>query len=303
MDKKINLCEILKDCPDGMELNCMIWKDCTFIGVEEDKDGSIIRIKTPLGVKFLDRYGRYISTDEAKCVIFPKGKMTWDGFVPPCKFKDGDIVATGEGNWIGITSGGDRNEFIPTYCVLTNHDELVVYSGYQEEWLFNRLATEEEKVKLFEKIKERGYRWNADEKRLEKLAWPTFKKGEIVRSIINEKRYVITDVTDTDYSFSCISSNFKFTKEIVEAEKIFELVGPKKLDIGTLKPFDKVLVRNCDNEDWMPALFGRRKKCLSEDFITSIGVVHQCIPYEGNEHLLGVSDDCEDFYKIWRNSI
>jgi hypothetical protein len=299
MDKKINLCEILKDCPDGMELNCMIWKDCTFIGVEEDKDGSIIRIKTPLGVKFLDRYGRYISTDEAKCVIFPKGKMTWDGFVPPCKFKDGDIVATGEGNWIGITSGGDRNEFIPTYCVLTNHDELVVYSGYQEEWLFNRLATEEEKVKLFEKIKERGYRWNADEKRLEKLAWPTFKKGEIVRSIINEKRYVITDVTDTDYSFSCIGSNFKFTKEIVEAEKIFELVGPKKFDPATLKPFDQVLVRDDNEEYWHIQLFEKYNKNLPCPFQCMRSSYRQCIPYKGNEILHYTKDDCAYIYKVW----
>ena len=25
----------------------------------------------------------------------------------------------------------------------------------------------------------------------------------------------------------------------------------------------------------------------------------QCIPYEGNEHLLGTTDDCDDFYKNW----
>lgn len=25
----------------------------------------------------------------------------------------------------------------------------------------------------------------------------------------------------------------------------------------------------------------------------------QCIPYKGNEHLLGKTDDCSEFYKIW----
>ena len=25
----------------------------------------------------------------------------------------------------------------------------------------------------------------------------------------------------------------------------------------------------------------------------------QCIPYEGNEHLLGTTDDCDDYYKTW----
>lgn len=24
-----------------------------------------------------------------------------------------------------------------------------------------------------------------------------------------------------------------------------------------------------------------------------------CIPYEGNEHLSGTTDDCDDFYKNW----
>lgn len=26
----------------------------------------------------------------------------------------------------------------------------------------------------------------------------------------------------------------------------------------------------------------------------------QCIPYEGNEHLLGKTDDCDEFYKTWK---
>lgn len=25
----------------------------------------------------------------------------------------------------------------------------------------------------------------------------------------------------------------------------------------------------------------------------------QCIPYEGNEHLLGTTNDCDKFYKNW----
>ena len=25
----------------------------------------------------------------------------------------------------------------------------------------------------------------------------------------------------------------------------------------------------------------------------------QCIPYEGNEHLLGKTDDCDEYYKTW----
>lgn len=28
-------------------------------------------------------------------------------------------------------------------------------------------------------------------------------------------------------------------------------------------------------------------------------ITKQCIPYKGNEHLLGTTNDCNDFYKTW----
>ena len=45
------------------------------------------------------------------------------------------------------------------------------------EWHDWRLATEEEKQLLFDKMKEQGLRWNAEEKRVEKIRWRA-KKGE-----------------------------------------------------------------------------------------------------------------------------
>ena len=40
-----------------------------------------------------------------------------------------------------------------------------------------RLATEEEKQRLFDKMKEQGLRWNAEEKKVEKIRWQP-KNGE-----------------------------------------------------------------------------------------------------------------------------
>lgn len=53
-----------------------------------------------------------------------------------------------------------------------------------------------------------------------------------------------------------------------------------------MKPFDKVLVRNSEYCLWIPALFGVEK---DGQFITSVGWQKYCIPYEGNEHLLGTT--------------
>jgi hypothetical protein len=93
--KKINIAELLKDCPKGMELDCLMYGNVTLIKVKNLNDKYPIIIKTKSGyLTNLTKYGQDINIEEAKCVIFPKGKTTWKGFVPPCKFKDGDVIFT-----------------------------------------------------------------------------------------------------------------------------------------------------------------------------------------------------------------
>lgn len=58
-----------------------------------------------------------------------------------------------------------------------------------------------------------------------------------------------------------------------------------------LKPFDKVLVRDSDSDIWVTNLFERYGVGYFENSYHCIGGVwRQCIPYEGNEHLLGATD-------------
>lgn len=59
-----------------------------------------------------------------------------------------------------------------------------------------------------------------------------------------------------------------------------------------LKPFDKVLVRDSESDKWRANLFGYIDKdgycrCVYANWV-------YCIPYEGNEHLLGTTKDVED---------
>lgn len=58
------------------------------------------------------------------------------------------------------------------------------------------------------------------------------------------------------------------------------------IKVINMKPFDKVLVRNAEYGLWIPALFGMEK---DEQYITSAGWQKYCIPYEGNEYLLGTN--------------
>lgn len=70
-------------------------------------------------------------------------------------------------------------------------------------------------------------------------------------------------------------------------------------DIANFKPFDKVLVRDRNNEKWRCAWFSDYEKTLPFPFITTGADYKQCIPYEGNEHLLGTTDMCPEEYINW----
>lgn len=55
------------------------------------------------------------------------------------------------------------------------------------------------------------------------------------------------------------------------------------------KPFDKVLVRQSDKDEWRVALYSHFN--AKENLHITAGLNwYQCIPYEGNEHLVGTTD-------------
>ena len=71
----------------------------------------------------------------------------------------------------------------------------------------------------------------------------------------------------------------KYNKDIGEKEE------------PEFKPFDKVLVRDFDDSKWIPALYGFKAEIPSSiHIVTGGGKWKQCIPYEGNEHLLGTDE-------------
>ncbi len=69
-------------------------------------------------------------------------------------------------------------------------------------------------------------------------------------------------------------------------------------DIANFKPFDKVLVRESNRSTWAIDFYG----FVDEDnlFICSgYGYYPQCIPFEGNEHLLGTTDMPDERFINW----
>lgn len=61
-----------------------------------------------------------------------------------------------------------------------------------------------------------------------------------------------------------------------------------------LKPFDKVLVRDYDYSVWKVSLFGYKSPNNNYYYCCNGSSWIYCIPYEGNEHLLGTTNNVED---------
>ena len=123
MEKRINIAELLKTCPSGMELNCTMYEDVYFDYVSvNDVIYCYIQHETHKTSITFNQFGAPNSDSKSKGVIFPKGKTNWEGFVPPpCKFKDGDIVSVTtfpEGTLIGIFKRYREASF-ESYCTLS----------------------------------------------------------------------------------------------------------------------------------------------------------------------------------------
>lgn len=214
--EKINIAELLKDCPKGMELDCILFDNdvkVIFDGVDGiNTCASIIKIVVIHDNNrishTLTKYGQWNPYKYAKCVIFPKGKTTWDGFVPPYEFKDGDVIYAKfksilNTELVGIYKKED-SELIYDYCSVSlnsksfYHDNMGLINKNIID--ISRLATEEEKQKLFQAIKDNEYKWNTKTKTLEKLAEPKFKVGdEIVKRNSISNSWIVSSVSSEYY--------------------------------------------------------------------------------------------------------
>ena len=301
MEKKINIAELLKDCPMGMELYCTITDGGVTLEYIELESPYPINVVTKDGFHHkLSKYGEVYSHDLATCVIFPKGKTTWEGFIPPCQFKAGDVIVSEFGN-IVLFSHIDSENIIHYHCIIP------AYGGFRIEentsvgvgrYYECVLANEQQKQRMYDKIKCSGYKYNQYTNKLEKLIEPKFKVGDrIVKKNSVCVPISITKVNDEFY-YTKTESSVGFFR--IQEQDDWELFRGQ-FDITTLKPFDsKVLVRNANNKTWRPTIFGCYRENKHEPFYVLGGTGwKQCIPYEENKHLLGTTDDCDDYYKTW----
>lgn len=315
MENKIDIYELLKKCPEGMELDCVIMDNVVFEKIDKSNNSYPIVIRNSYNFKMnLTRYGQYSEEDDYKCIIFPKGKSSWEGFTPPGKFKEGDIISDKFSDICIFKGEGNIKGTVDFYCGINDRDKLFLHIkdnkipdlhfGNINKYNF---ATEEEKEKLFNVIKANGYVWNSETKTLEQLVVPKFKVDDTVRHGDDKTVITIIALKDDYYimkSYDPHRSRFHYTKIPIKDQDQYKLFY-FKFDISTLKAFEsKVLVRNTTSGYWKPAFWGAYTPDNSDglkhhEYLTTEGFTRYCIPYEGNVHLLGTTNDCSEFYKTW----
>ena len=299
MENKIDISKLLKDCPRGMELDCTMYEDVCFDYVDElNIIHCYIQHEAHKTSITFNQHGTPNSDIKSKCVIFPKGKTTWEGFHRP--FEDGDVVVAEDAESFylfllkHLTHSEDDNNY-DGYCYF-GWDFQCNELFPKGNWVFNRLANEEEKAKLFDAIKANGFKWNEETKTLEKL--PKFKVGYRIQWNGNTEIKTIIAIEEDRYRLN----NGRYVK--FGDEHCYKVL---KFDISTLKPFEsRVLVRNSDNGFWQPTFWGiyeaeKVNEHHYRNYLTTKGFFRHCIPYnDDTKHLIGTTDDCDEFYKTWK---
>lgn len=325
MEAKINILEILNDKPKGTKLYSSACGKCKLEEVD-DKSFKISFYNSKFGFMnggegYLDKNGKLY--DDGECVVFPSKEMRdWSKFA----WKRGDVLVTEDGSTKVIFECFEDDTYLTfkgKYCLQkTNIDEtfIVDTNGNLTE-CFSLQAKNIAQIYLYNIEDRIGGRLNMETLEIEKpKKKPVFElgnlyvfneededgeltiigkligKNEIEDTLTFGNQYEIeNEKFVTDQAFDLRIRIHEELREATEGEAITfheaYTIWEKSKKQSAFKPFDKVLVRDSKSDKWRANLFG---------YIGKDGYYHcvyanwaYCIPYIGNESLLGTIKDVE----------
>lgn len=307
----MNIAEILRHCPKGTKLYSTAFGEVTLDEVSIHRVYSIVVRRSNYLKTSFTKEGHYLEDyPDSECVLFPsKEQRDWNEFRLPVK--RGDIMMGINGECPFIATGELSNTNSPKYiCGINSLGEfqLPLFKG---GWTPNFYipASEEAKKELFDKMEEAGYKWNADTLELEKIV-PKFKEGDI---IINKEGsiFLISKIFDNGNTLEMAAVLNKgeltinpnvwqspYGKSIASEEdrnRLFSALAKKgyiydkeQFIKQEFKSFDKVLVKDMPNHNWSIDLFSHYdEKNKDYPYVCLTSRYRYCIPYEGNEYLVG----------------
>lgn len=336
----MNIAKILEKHPKGLKLYSPTFGDVIFEGIKSDgwivctvadtgmtilfytdgkysKKGELVLFPSKTNRNWETFPKPFVDGDIVTCEcgaakqIFIFKEYTTNGAAICYCFLDVDDTLNTDGNIYYVTQHATQQEKERFFIALNKHgyrwnpetktlkklpkfkigDEIVKKNSISNSYIISSVSCEFYGLKLSNNQGMGVLRVDEqDDWELISRIKPIFKKGDKVRvkKGVSEPR-IIEDVCDTFYTLVSIGK-IDFTDQ-----DNWELV-PHKFDTNTLKPFDKVLVRDYNRECWMTGVYSHQEMNI---FIAS-GHWKQCIPYKNNEYLLGTANDCNDFYKTWK---
>ena len=76
----------------------------------------------------------------------------------------------------------------------------------------------------------------------------------------------------------------------------------EKFDPKTLKPFDKVMVRDDNYQAWFCTIFSHKGEDCGYPYDTASGSYFCCIPYnDDTKHLVGTKEEAPEYYRYWED--
>lgn len=319
MEAKINIAEILRNKPHGIRLYSPIFGNCTFCYIKDET--SDICVRRPYNeMSYFNFEGLYNTAGE--CLLFPSKEMRdWSKFA----WKKGDVLV-GVGQRIIFEKFIDENytEFQGKYSLSTYEDRTLVVDKKCYTSYFKKLDDRVNIENYFKEIEEcLGDKLNRETLEVEK-AQQKFQDGDILSCDEDSYTRHTTLILHKDKNITESIVSLIRHKELVknvpinnfllsrlyharedEKKELFDALAKKgkawdaeKKQIVDLKeyqfkPFDKVLVRDDYKDEWRASFFSNIREGLSR-YVTTGLVWKFCIPYEGNEHLLGTTNNVED---------
>lgn len=137
------------------------------------------------------------------------------------EFKRGDVIVSKIDEILLVATYDFDSNLLTSFVNIDAHGNLF-NNPYQEWNVFHdwRLANEEEKQQLFDKMKEQGLRWNAEEKRVEKIRWRAEDGKEYY--YVGNQGILMVDTEDgvcADENRYEFSNYFRTSEQVEEAAK------------------------------------------------------------------------------------
>ena len=317
MEEKINIAEILRHKPYGIKLYSPIFGECTFCYVREDTND--ICVKKHNGViEYFNSEGLYFTLGEV--MLFPSKEMrNWRKF----SWKKGDLLINSCGfqcifkEWLSddytkfngcYSNSRDGYEDVSN-AETANFVKLDDNTAYEyvreiERKLGGKLNLETLEIENAQpEFKDGDILVAEEDNYYDKVIFIAAIKDDIVSKVLINVRYEDYEVNYNEYRFgrnrnlrlATDSEKKQLFDALTKEGKAWDAEKKEVVDIKKehqFKPFEKVLVRDSYENKWRASFFSNIREGYAK-YVTTGLVWKFCIPYKGNEHLLGTTNNME----------